>query len=155
MPNRLLRSLVAGWVGGFLGNAFLGVVFSSPWIMAVLYHPTWQSPLFLELAPQRDVAQSVIGLIFLSGLHGALFAQFEPSIPGHSWLGKGLFWGTTIWLTYWLFQEWFIYVTLLREPVLLALFELAILLVGSLVEGVVIAKLASEQANRRTAVAHR
>jgi hypothetical protein len=136
--------------------------------MAVLYHPTWQSPLFLELTPQRDVALSVIGLIFLSGLHGALFARLEPSIPGHSWLGKGLFWGTTIWLTYWLFQEWFIYVTLLREPVLLALFELAILLGGSLVEGVVIARLASgsvssdarhrpdlansEQANRQTEV---
>lgn len=47
--------------------------------------------------------------------------------------------GLTIWLMYWLFQEWFIYNTLLGEPFILNLLELTILILGSLVEGVVIA----------------
>jgi hypothetical protein len=55
--------------------------------------------------------------------------------------GKALMWGVIIWATYWLFQEWFIYVTLLNEPIKLATFELAILLCGSLVEGLVISRL--------------
>lgn len=53
-------------------------------------------------------------------------------------LRKGLFWGFAIWAMYWLFQEWFIYHTLLREPVMLCALELSILLLGSLVEGVII-----------------
>ena len=42
---------------------------------------------------------------------------------------------------YWVFQEWFIYRTLLHEPWRLVAVELAVLLAGSLVEGVVIAAL--------------
>jgi hypothetical protein len=61
-----------------------------------------------------------------------------PSLPGKTWLKKGLFWWVTIWLMYWLFQEWFIYNTLLGEPLILNVLELAILILGSLVEGVVI-----------------
>jgi len=40
---------------------------------------------------------------------------------------------------YWVFQEWFVYHTLLGEPILLNILELAILLAGSLVEGMIIA----------------
>jgi hypothetical protein len=40
---------------------------------------------------------------------------------------------------FWLFQEWFIYHTLLGEPLILNLLELSILLLGSLVEGAIIA----------------
>lgn len=133
------HAVLAGWVGGFVGNVLLGVLFSSPWITAALYHPAWQSQLFLEITPQRNVAVSVVGLIALSGLHGALFHQLAPAIPGRSWLAKGLIFGSGIWAIYWLFQEWFIYVTLLKEPILLAFLELAILLCGSLLEGAVIA----------------
>jgi hypothetical protein len=136
---RLGQALLAGWVGGFVGNALLGVLFSSPLIRGALYDPAWQSPIFIEVTPQRNIAISVIGLIVLSGLHGLLFEQLWPSIPGRAWLTRGLLFGTAIWSIYWLFQEWFIYVTLLKEPLLLALLELAILLCGSLVEGVVIA----------------
>ena len=75
----------------------------------------------------------------LSIVHGWLFAILSASIPGRTWLRKGLFWGVAIWAMYWVFQEWFIYHTLLDEPVLLCLFELSILLLGSLVEGVLIA----------------
>jgi hypothetical protein len=52
---------------------------------------------------------------------------------------KGLFWGLAIWLMYWVFQEWFIYNTLLGEPLFLNILELTILMLGSLVEGIVIA----------------
>lgn len=137
--NRAIRLVLAGWFGGFAGNAFLGAMFSSAWIKGALYNPAWQSQLFLDITPQRDIAVSVVGLIVLSGLHGILFHLFKASIPGRSAIQKGLFWGMVIWATYWLFQEWFIYITLLREPIALALIELAILLIGSLIEGVVIA----------------
>ena len=40
---------------------------------------------------------------------------------------------------YWLFQECFIYNTLFGEPLILNALELTILVLGSLVEGVVIA----------------
>ena len=134
MNKSLAKSLLAGWVGGFVGNALLGVLFSSPLVRGVLYHPAWQSSLFIEITPQRNIAISVIGLVVLSGLHGAFFNQFAPCIPGQSWLGKGISWGATIWATYWLFQEWFIYVTLLKEPPPLALLELLILFGGALLE---------------------
>lgn len=131
--------ILAGWMGGFAGNVFFGVIFSSPWVKNVLYNPAWQSQLFLDITPQRNLAVSIVGLIVLSGLHGLFFQLFKSSIPGRSTLQKGLFWGLTIWAVYYLFQEWFIYITLLREPVALALVELVILLIGSLIEGMVIA----------------
>jgi hypothetical protein len=64
-----------------------------------------------------------------------------PFHPGPHWLHKGLAWGVMIRATYWLFQEWFIYITLLGEPPILAAMELIILLCGTLLEGLVIAKL--------------
>ena len=145
LRTRVFWPMTAGWIGGFFGNALLGAIFSSPWVRSVLHNPAWQSRLFIEITPQRDIAVSVIGLIALSGLHGLLFSQFAPSIPGASWLEKGLSWGVIIWATYWLFQEWFIYVTLLKEPLPLAFLELAILLAGSLLEGLVTARVLSRR----------
>lgn len=140
MPiNEFWRAAGAGVAGGFFGNALLGILFTSPPVRAVLYDERLQSALFLEVTPTRDVAYSVVGLIVLSAIHGSLFKQFAQAIPGERWWTKGLAWGGVIWAMYWLFQEWFIYHTLLREPLLLAGFELAILLLGSLAEGVVIA----------------
>lgn len=147
--ERLVWPLAAGWIGGFVGNALLGAAFSSPMVRAVLYHPDWQSRLFIEITPQRDIAVSVLGLIMLSGLHGVLYRQLAPSLPGRTWLGKGLAWGVVVWALYWLFQEWFIYVTLLKEPIALALVELVILLTGSLLEGIVIAGLLAWNESRR------
>ncbi len=142
MKFRLIpRAVMAGWLGGFAGNGLLGVIFSSAWIRQVLYDPTVQSQLFITLTTQRNIAVSVIGLIVLSGIHGLLFAVLRPSIPGNGWLRKGIWWGVAIWASYWLFQEWFIYITLLGEPISLAVFELAILFLGSLLEGVVISRL--------------
>ena len=133
------RVIVAGVLGGFLGNGVLGALFSSPPVKRILYDPALQSRLFIEVTPTRNIPLSVAGLVVLSVVHAWLFSVFSPSIPGRTWGRKGLFWGLTIWLMYWLFQEWFIYHTLLGEPWFLNLLELALLLVGSLVEGVVIA----------------
>lgn len=112
--NGAVRIVIAGLVGGFLGNGLMGALFSSPPVQSILYNPEWQSPLFIELTPKRNIPLSVAGLVVLSG-------------------------GLSIWLMYWLFQEWFIYNTLLGEPLLLNLLELVILLSGTLVEGLVIA----------------
>lgn len=137
--NRILNILIAGIVGGFVGNGVLGTLFSSPPVRSILYNPNWQSPLFIEITPQRNIPLSVAGLVLLSVIHAWLFSLFMPSLPGKTWIKKGLFWGFTIWLMYWVFQEWFIYHTLLGEPLLLNLLELAILMLGSLTEGFLIA----------------
>lgn len=137
--NAWQRIVVAGLLGGLAGNGLLGAIFTSPPVHAVLYDPSLQSPLFLEITPKRDVPVSVAGLVLLSVIHAWLFALFRPSVPGATWLRQGLFWGLVIWLTFWLMQEWFIYHTLLGEPLLLNALELLILLAGSLAEGVVIA----------------
>ncbi len=129
---------VAGLAGGFLGNGVLGAVFSLPPVKAVLYDPSLQSRLFIEITPLRNIPVSVGGLVVLSVIHAWLFSVFSPSVPGSTWIRKGLFWGLTIWLVYWVFQEWFIYHTLLAEPLLLNLLELSLLLAGSLVEGLTI-----------------
>lgn len=139
MKNGTVKILVTGLVGGFIGNGVLGALFSSPPIQTILYNPDWQSPLFLEITPKRNIPVSVAGLVILSTIHAWLFSVLMPSIPGRTWLNKGLFWGMTIWLMYWVFQEWFIYNTLLGEPLLLNVLELGILMLGSLVEGIVIA----------------
>ena len=133
------KIVLAGLAGGFLGNGVLGALFSSPPMQAILYNPEWQSALFIDITPKRNIPVSVACLVILSVIHAWLFDDLMPSIPGRTWVRKGLFWGLTIWLMFWVFQEWLIYHTLLGEPLLLNLLELAILLIGSLVEGIVIA----------------
>lgn len=138
MP-RALKIVIAGLVGGFVGNGVLGALFSCPPVRSLLYRPDLQSELFRQVTPHRNIPVSVVGLVVLSIIHAWLFAILSESIPGRTWLRKGLFWGVAIWAMYWVFQEWFIYHTLLDEPLLLCLLELSILLLGSLVEGVLIA----------------
>ena len=94
---------------------------------------------------------SVVGLVILSIVHSWLFSVLQPSIPGKTWIRKGLFWGAAIWAMYWLFQEWFIYHTLLGEPIVLNLLELAILLTGALIEGVAIAYVLGNMSTERAA----
>ncbi len=137
MPSRW-RIIPAGLLGGVAGNGALGVLFSSPPVRKVLYDPALQSRLFIDVTSIRNIPLSVVGLVVLSVVHAWLFSVLSPSVPGRTWLRKGLFWGLTIWLMYWVFQEWFIYHTLLGEPWFLNLLELLLLLVGSLVEGVFI-----------------
>jgi len=139
MKHNFGKIIIAGLLGGFLGNGVLGALFSLPAITSILYNPSLQSKLFIEITPLRNIPVSVGGLVVLSVIHSWLFSVFSPSIPGGSWIRKGIFWGLTIWLMFWVFQEWFIYHTLLAEPIVLNLLELVILLAGSLVEGLVIA----------------
>ena len=131
--------MYTGLVAGFVSGAILGGFCMSPTVQFLIYNPEWQSDLFIEITPDRDLVKSVICLIILSIAHSWLYDLFKPSIPGNNWLKKGLFWGFTIWLMYWVFQEWFIYHTLLEEPILLNLLELTILFIGSATEGLIIA----------------
>jgi hypothetical protein len=139
MTRSPLKIILAGLIGGFAGNGVMGAIFSSPPIKSILYNPEIQSPIFIEVTLKRNIPVSVIGLVVLSVIHAWLFSIFKPSIPGGTWFRQGLFWGLTIFLMFWLFQEWFIYHTLLGEPLILNLLELSILLLGSLVEGAIIA----------------
>ena len=147
MKSSWFRVIVAGLAGGFVGNGVLGALFSSPPVHRVLYDPAIQSALFIEITPTRNIPVSVAGLVVLSIIHAWLFAILRSSIPGATWFRKGLFWGIVIWSMYWLFQEWFIYHTLLGEPLLLNFLELTILLAGSLIEGVVIAYIVGASVN--------
>ncbi|KAB2878622.1 hypothetical protein F9K33_12570 [bacterium] len=130
----------SGLIAGFVSEGFLGGLFMSPPVQNILYNPDWQSKIFLELTPTRDIFSSVAGIVVLSIVHSWLFTVFQKSIPGKTWFKQGLYWGFTIWIMYWVFQEWFIYHTLLQEPILLNLVELSILLIGSFIEGLIISK---------------
>lgn len=95
--NKPLKIVVAGLVGGFIGNGVLGALFSSPPIQTVLYNPELQSQLFIAITPKRNIPVSVAGLVILSIIHAWLFSVLMPSLPGKTWFKKGLFWGLTIW----------------------------------------------------------
>lgn len=140
MKNKTFKIIYSGLIAGFISEGILGALFMSPPIQSILYNPNWQSKIFLELTPTRDLFPSIAGIVILSIAHSWFFSIFQKSIPGETWIRKGLFWGFTIWLLYWVFQEWFIYHTLLKEPILLNLVELTILLAGSFVEGLIISK---------------
>ena len=148
MIMKRMKIIWVGLLGGFISEGFLGAMFMSSPIQGILYNPEWQSKLFLEITPKRDLFPSIAGIVILSVAHSWLFNLFQASIPGKSWISKGLFWGFTIWLMYWVFQEWFIYHTLLQEPILLNLVELTILLGGSFIEGIIISWFLSEHTNR-------
>lgn len=135
------RIVIAGLTAGFFSNALLGLLFSSPPAQAVLYHPTWQSARFLEVTSHRNIPVSVAGLVVLSIPVAWLFTRLQAALPGRTWQKRGAFFGLAIWLMYWLPQEWFIYHTLLAEPLVLCGFELLLLLAGSLLQGVILAAL--------------
>lgn len=145
MKNRIFKIIYCGLIAGFVSQGILGGLFMSSPVQTILYDPNLQSQLFIEVTSTRALFPSVAGLVVLSIIHSWLYAVFLPSIPGENWVRKGLFWGFTIWLMYWVFQEWFIYHTLLQEPLLLNLLELAILLIGSIIEGLIISWFLYEQ----------
>jgi len=92
MKRNFKKIVLAGLAGGFLGNGVLGAAFSLPAIRSILYDPAIQSKLYLEIIPLRNIPVSVGGLVALSVVHSSLLSVFAPSIPGRSWLRKGLFW---------------------------------------------------------------
>lgn len=138
--RKTIKIIYTGLIAGLISEGILGALFMSPPVQNILYNPEWQSELFLEITPTRNMFKSILGLIILSIAHSWLYDVFKPSIPGKTWIKKGIFWGFTIWLMYWVFQEWFIYHTLLKEPLFLNLLELTLLFIGSIVEGLIISK---------------
>lgn len=138
--NKYLKVIAVGLTAGFISEGILGAIFMAPPVQKLLYNPNIQSEIFIQLTPTRDLFPSIAGLIILSVAHSWLFSVLQQSIPGKTWVKKGIFWGFTIWLMYWVFQEWFIYHTLLKEPILLNLVELVILFLGSVVEGLIISR---------------
>ena len=136
--KKITKIILVGLLAGFVSEGVLGILFVNPLIKSVLYNPEIQSQLFINITSARNLPLSIAGLVVLSIIHAWLFLVFAKAIPGTTWFKKGLFWGLTIWLMYWVFHEWFIYRTLLNEPVILNLLELTLLLVGSFVEGLII-----------------
>lgn len=143
--KRQMRIWTTGILAGFISEAFMGLIFTSQAINGLLYDPKLQSEKFIEITSSREVSlpTTIIGMILLSGIHSWLFSILQESIPGQTKLKQGLFFGLMIWLVYWLFQEWFVYHTMLGEPIILTLLELVILLIGSLIEGIIISFLIS------------
>ncbi len=141
--KKAFKIIYTGIIAGFVCQGILGALFMSPPIQYLLYNPAWQSDLFIDITPSRNLIKSIVGMVILSIAHSWLYDVLKASIPGHNWVRKGLFWGFTIWLMYWVFQEWFIYHTLLNEPLLLNLLELVLVFIGSIAEGLIISKLLS------------
>lgn len=152
MNNKILKIIYSGLIAGFLSECLLGFLFTSKFIRSFLYDPQLQSSQFLEVTSHRVVSLpvTIIGLIVLSIIHAWLFTVFQKALPGTTWLKKGLFWGLTVWLMYWVFQEWFIFHTLLGEPLMLVCLELSLLLLGSMVEGLIISKFLFEKTDKQS-----
>ncbi len=76
-----LRIIYTGLIAGVVSQGILGALFISPPVQNVLYNPEWQSDLFIEITPTRDLVKSILGLVFLSIAHSWLYHIFKPSIP--------------------------------------------------------------------------
>lgn len=137
--NSLFKKVFIGLIAGIVSQMIMGGLFMSPLVQSILYNPEFQSQLFLEITPQRDLLPSVLGLIIFSIVYGIIYPRVFSVLPGEKWWQKGLWFGFFIWLLYWVPQEWFIYRTLLHEPLWLNLFELTLCLIGTFAQGIVIA----------------
>ncbi len=87
MRDKMFKIVIAGLVGGSVGNGVLGAIFSSAAIQSILYNPDFQSALFIEITPKRNIPISVAGLVVLSVIHAWLFSVFKPAVPGRTWEG--------------------------------------------------------------------
>lgn len=110
----------------------MGLLFLNPWTQSLLYHADWQSLLYRQVTPQRDLLPSIVGLVVWGVVPAFLHRRL--ALPGSPWRA-GLATATWIGLLFWLPQEWFIYVTLLGEPLPLAALELLFAALGCLVQG--------------------
>jgi hypothetical protein len=67
--KKYIRVIFSGLIGGFIGEGIMGGLFMSPPINSILYDPSIQSQLFIEITPERDVFKSITGMIVLSITH--------------------------------------------------------------------------------------
>lgn len=96
MKEGALKTIATGLLAGFVGNGVLGALFASPPIRTILYNPKWQSLLFIDVTPKRNLPVSVAGLVVLSVIHAWLFKILRAAIPGGTWLHRGFFWGVDL-----------------------------------------------------------
>lgn len=134
--SSLVRTALWGLLAAFVSQGLMGVLFLNPWTQGLLYHEQWQSLLYRQVTPQRDLLPSIVGLVVWGLIPAFLHRRLAPS--GSPWRA-GLATATWIWLLFWLPQEWFIYVTLLGEPLPLAGLELVLAALGSLAQGLLLA----------------
>lgn len=127
--------VVVGLGAGFVSQGIMGALFMNPWSQAVLMDPGLQSSLYRELSVLRPLVPSIVGLV-LWGLVPALLHR-RLAHPG-PWWKAGLVTGAWVWALFWLPQEWFMYITLLAEPVPLATLELVFAAVGCAVQGLIL-----------------
>lgn len=139
LQSKAGKIVVSGIIGGAVGYAVTAAIFSTQAVKEIIFNPDIQSKVFISLLQNGNMPLAAAGLILLSVIHSWLFELLRPSIPGHTWFAKGLFWGLVIWLMFWLFQEWFVFLALVKQPWHLSAFELLLKLPGALIEGAIIA----------------
>ena len=86
--------ILIGLLAGFISQGLLGILFVNSLSQSILYNPEIQSRLFIDITPTRNIPLSVGGLVVLSIIHAWLFVVFAKSIPGTTWIQKGLFLGS-------------------------------------------------------------
>lgn len=131
----LVRCVVVGLAAGFVSQGVMGALFMNPWSQAVLGNPGFQSSLYRELSALRPLVPSIIGLVAWGVVPALLHRRLGHSGP--RWR-SGLATGAWVWALFWLPQEWFMYVTLIGEPLPLAALELAFAAVGCGVQGLIL-----------------
>jgi hypothetical protein len=138
MLNVYLTIIVAGLLGGFISNAFIGFILTRAFVHRVL-NPDKHTTHYREASTGIRLPIAIGGLITLTIIHAWLFYILCGSLPGSTWLPKGLAWGFVIWLMYWVFQEWFSFRMLFGLPALHSLFRLVVFLLAAFIEGMIIA----------------
>lgn len=131
----LLRVVGIGLLAGFVSQGLMGALFMNPWSLALLSDPGLQSALYRELSALRPLVPSIVGLVLWGVVPAFLHRRLAHPGP---WWKSGLATGAWVWGLFWLPQEWFMYITLLAEPLPLALLELAFAAVGCAAQGLLL-----------------
>lgn len=130
------RVVLVGLLAGFVSQGVMGALFMNPWSQSLLSDPGLQSSLYRELSALRPLVPSIVGLVVWGIVPAVLHHRLAT--PG-SWAKAGLVTGAWVWVLFWLPQEWFMYVTLIGEPLPLAALELVFAAVGCAVQGLILA----------------
>ena len=140
---------LAGVAGGVASVFVLGFFFGIA--RGIIQNPAYQSPkliaVWTSLHPlPRAVTQPwliFLGFVLLGALHGLVFAQIAPSLPGRGWR-KGLSFAVVLWVLMPLFFEFYTPWNMFHEPEPLVLLELLLWVPGMLAEGLTIAAIYSD-----------
>lgn len=133
-----MRIILSGLLAGAVSNAVVGLIFTRKPVHAMIHDSSRNSRRYIDTASQMNLPVAIIGLILLSIIHSFIFAYIGASLPGATWISRGIVFGIMIWLFFWLFQEWFAFHCLLGVPFSLNFFRLCVLLIGAVIEGIII-----------------